>query len=342
MNTKHYFIFSILIFLYAATFCSCSSEDRFVICRVSEYDCDYQHRISGIITVTKGSRRRHYLLTGSGMEETAIKEGEPVAYNPETETAVIKEETDSSIEIFTVDVTNGKTLSSGIELKPERPDISGKPVISVPAVSSGCIQNDGTVVLLVNYERLGVDGPDIVSENNDFLYVYEKGDPEKLKKYAFPQDEPSEGNLGDHFWEEPEYIQCSGKNIYLFSEKNHTNELSIFQKSQPNWIVSLIDPDPEKGEKNIRDIAFIAYDDVWFNYYSEQKNTLYSALHSSETDKAALRITGLDEGYELPEEPVEKGEGNLLFSETPDGKPLIFFVKTRSRLDEQRLELLPL
>ena len=55
-----------------------------------------------------------------------------------------------------------------------------------------------------------------------------------------------------------------------------------------------------------------------------------------------MRITGLSEGYELPEEPVEKEGGEFLFSETPDGKPLIFFVKTRSHLEEQRIELLPL
>lgn len=351
MNTKHFLIFSITVFLLTLLV-SCGSEDRFVICRVSEYDCDYQHRIPGIITVTKGSSRVHYILTQKGLEKAEIEEGEPVAYNYETETALVKEATDSSIDIFTVDTGNGKELSPKIPLKPEKTlSEKGKTFYAFPKLLSGCVQNDGTIALLVRYENLLLN-----SRTNDprqyydeesaeitvFLYIYDKGNSKKPKKYSFPQNEPSEGETGGYFWEEPKLLQCSGREIYLFSEKNHANEISLFHSSLPTWILSRINLEPQKDEANITDTALIAYDNITFNYYSKKENSVYTAAQSNEKDKVVLRITGLSEGYELPEEPVEKEGGEFLFSETPDGKPLIFFVKTRSHLEEQRIELLPL
>ncbi len=352
MNTKHFLTFSIFIFLLTLLI-SCGSEDRFVICKNSEYDCDYQHKIPGIITVTKGSSRIHYILTPKGLKKAEIKEGEPIAYNPETGAAVIKEATDSSIDIFTVDTENGKELSSEIPLKPEKSlNEKGKTFYAFPKLLSSCVQNDGTIALLVQYENLLSDSSRIISDPRHYseesatisvsLYLYEKGGTKKPKKYLFPNDEPSEGEVGDYFWEEPRYLQCSGKDIYLFSEKNHANEISLLYSSQPNWIMSKINLNPQKDEANITDTALIAYDNVIFNYYSKRENSVYTAAQASEKDTAVLRITDLNEGYELPEEPIEKENGEFLFSETTDGKPLIFFVKTRSHLEEQRIELLPL
>ena len=348
MNTKNFLTFSILIFLFTLLV-SCTSEDRFVICGISEYDCDYQHRIPGIITVTKGSSRVHYILTQKGLKKAEIKEGEPVAYNPETGAAVVKEVTDSSIDLFSVNAFNGNVISSEIVLKPERTEKNGKHFFAFPKLLSSCVQNDGTIALLVRYENLlsgssRTNDPQQYSEEeiSVSLYLYEKGNTKKPEKYLFPNDEPSEGGFGGYFWEEPKNLQCTGKEIYLFSEKNHANEISLFYRSQPNWILGRINLNPQKDEANIDDLALIAYDDTLFNYYSKKENTVYTTVQSSEKDKALLRITGLNEGYELPEIPVEKEGGEFLFSETADGKPLIFFVKTRSHQEEQRLELLPL
>ena len=47
------------------------------------------------------------------------------------------------------------------------------------------------------------------------MHIYKKGEVKKPQKYLFPQDEPSEGDLGDYFWEEPKQLQCTGKEIYL-------------------------------------------------------------------------------------------------------------------------------
>ncbi len=325
---------------------SCSSEDRFVICRVSEYDCDYQHRIPGIVTVTKGSSRVHYILTQKGLEKAEIEEGEPVAYNPETGTALVKEATDSSIDIFTVSTENGKELSPKLPLKPEKTlNEKGETFFAFPKLLSGCVQNDGTIVLLVRYENL-LSNSSIINDHQQYseegitvsLHIYKKGEVKKPQKYLFPQDE-SEGDLGDYFWEEPKQLQCTGKEIYLFSERNHTNEISLFYNSQPNWILSRIDLDPEKEGVNINDTALIAYDNIIFNYYSKKENSVYTAARSSEKDKTLLRITGLNEGYELPEIPLEKEGGEFLFSETSDGKPLVFFVKNRKNTEEEeRLE----
>jgi hypothetical protein len=93
---------------------------------MSEYDCNYQHKIPGIITLTKGSSRKHYILTENGMKKTKIEEGEPVAYNPETSAVIVKEVTDSSIDLFAVNALNGNIISSEIVLKPERTDKNGK------------------------------------------------------------------------------------------------------------------------------------------------------------------------------------------------------------------------
>ena len=346
MNTKYFFYFSILIFLSLTLF-SCSSENRFVLCKVSEYDCDYQHKVPGIITVTKGSSRLHYVLTENGMKKAEIKEGEPVAYNPETETAAVKEVTDSSIDIFTVDIRSGRELSPAISLKPKMKGRDGRPVFAVPTLLGSCVLNDGSLILLVNYENPEFAGLDTGSESYDFLFVYEKGDPKKLKKYVFPYDEESENETDEtndeFFWDEPQNILCSGKNIYLFSERHYHNNqiLSLLYNRYPNRILSRIDTDPQKEKAEITDFAIIAFDDITFSYYSEKDNRIYTSVRASGSDKAILRPIGLDEGYELPEPPVERENGEFLFSETPVGKPLIFFVKTRSHLEEQRIELLP-
>lgn len=291
----------------------------------------------------------HYILTEKGMKKTEIRDGEPIAYNPETGTALVKEVTDSSIDVFSVNTKNGKMLSPEIVLKPEKTEKNGKHFFAFPTLLSSCIKNDGTTALLVKYENLFINNknPEMPYSETDsgiitYLYIYEKGDPKKPEKYLFPDEEPSEGDLGDYFWEEPKQLQCRGKDIYLFSEKNHANETSLLHGSQPNWIMSRIDVNPKKDEVNITDTALIAYDNIIFNYYSKKENSVYTAARSSEKDKAVLRIIGLNEGYELPEIPVEKEGGEFLFSETSDGKPLIFFVKTRSHLEEQKIELLPL
>ena len=345
MNTKHFPTFSILVFLLVPLFISCSSEDRFVICKNSEYDCDYQHRISGIITVTKGSSRVHYILTKKGLEKSGIKEGEPVAYNPETGTAVVKEVTDSSIDVFSVDTRNGRHLSSEIALKPKMTGKDGKPFFAVPTLLSSCILNNGTIILLINYEKPEFTDSGSASEIYYFLYVYEKGDPKKLKKYIFPYDKDSENETEDEqeedFWEDPKNIQCNGKNIYIFSERNYANGEFFHHNPQPNWVLGKIDTTGGEEKTNITDLAFIAYDNTIFNHYAEKENAVYTITRSSEQGSTALRILRLDRDGELPEEPVEKDGGDFLFSETPDGKPLIFFVKTRSRLEDQRLELLP-
>ena len=346
MNTKH-FNTSILIVFLLSSFVSCTSEDPFVVCKISEYDCDYQHQIPGILTVTKGSSRKHYILTEKGMKKAEIKEGEPLSYSPKTGVSLIKEITDSSIDVFAVDTKSGKTVSSEIVLKPERTEKDGKPFFAFPKLLSGCIQDDGTINLLVNYENLLLtkDPKMPYSEEDaeiiDFLYVYEKGEAKNLKRYAFPQNEPSEGDFGDYFWEEPKFLQCAGEALYIFSEKQHANEISLFYTPQPNWILSRAGTQKEEGK--ITDMALIAYDDITFNYYSKKENALYTIARSSEKDKAVLRITGLSEGYELPESPVERKSGEFLFSETTDGKPLIFFIKARGSIEEeQRIELLPL
>ena len=350
MNTKQFPNFSIIILLILI-FVSCSSEDPSVVCKTSEYDCDYQHRIPGIVTITKGSSRVHYILTQKGLQKSEIKEGEPVAYNPETGAAVIKETTDSSIDILIVNAKNGKIISPEIPLKPEKTlSEKGKNFYAFPKLLSACVQNDGTIVLLVRYENLLSNSSNIINDPQQYseegvtvsLHIYEKGEVKKPKKYLFPQNEPAEGSLGDYFWEEPKYIQCTGKDIYLFSEKNHANEVSLFHGSQPVWILSRIDLDSTKDDSSIIDTALLAYDDITFNYYSKKENRVYTTLHSSEKEKTVLRITSLKEGYELPEIPVEKEGGEFLFSATSDGNPLIFFVKTRSHLEEQRIELLPL
>ena len=345
MNTKLFSVFSILISVFFLL--SCNSEDRFVICRAAEHDCDYQHHANGLIAITKGSSRKHYILTEKGLKKTGIEEGEPVFYNPETGTALIKEETDSSTDIFTVNAGNGKELSSKISLKPEKLTEDREYFISIPNLLSGCVQDDGTIVLLVNYAKSNLSYSESDTEETVLLNVYEKGDEKKLKKYMFtPEEQPeSDENENKHsggfLWEEPKNIQCTGKEIYLFSEKRYLDEFSLFYRPVPNWILGRIDPGSQKNEAVITDLAFIAYDDIYSKHYYKKQNAVAARTLSSREEKTeTLRIIKLENGYEIPEEPLEKKDGEFLFSETPGGKPLIFFVKTRNRLEDQRLELL--
>ena len=346
MNTKIFFTFSILISLFFLL--SCGSEDHFAVCKSSEYDCDYQHNVPGILTITKGSSRKHYILTEKGLEETGITEGEPVSYNPETGTVLVKEVTDSSVDIFAVDAENGKELSSRISLKPEKQTEDGESFFTIPTLLSGCVQKNGTIILLVNYEKPALSDPEDDSTETLSLNVYEKGDAKKLKKYTFMLTEEDVKELSenededsnDYSWKEPKHLQCSGIEIYLFSEKHHISGLSPFYMSQPNWIMSRIDLASGENETNITDMAFIAHDDIYFNHYYKKRNIVGTILRSPEEGSETLRILKLENGYELPEEPIEKKDGGFLFSETQGGKPLIFFVKTRSRLEDQRLELL--
>lgn len=346
MNTKHFSTFSFFFFIVTQLLVSCSSEDSFVVCRVSEYDCDYQHKTNGIISVTKGSSRRHYILTEKGMKQAKIEEGEPIAFNPETGTAVVKQVTDSTIDVFAVDTRNGKMLSSEISLKPKMTGKDGKTFFAVPTLISACSMNNGTIVLLINYEKPALIDSGAASESYDFLYVYEKGDVKKLKKYMFPYDEEPESGTEEkanqYFWEEPKKIQCGEKNIYVFSERNYASGDLLFYNPQATWILDKIDLGNDK-EIKISTLAFIAYDNILLNNYSEKENSVYSVTQSSgkEKETAELRILRPDEDGENPEEPLEKEGGDFLFSETSDGKLLVFFLKTRSHLEEQKIELLP-
>ena len=345
MNTKSFpATFSIFFFLLPVLI-ACTSEDRFLICRNSEYDCDFQHHIPGIVTITKGSSRKHYILTDKGLEESGIKESEPIAFNHENGIALVKELTDSSIEIFTADARSGKKLSSGILLKPERiAEKEGEPLLAVPTLLSSCVRNDGSIILLLNYEKLELTDFETSSESSDFLYIYEKGKTKNPKKYVFPKNDPkdNESEKGDYFFETPREIQCTDENIYVFSEKTYGNREPYFDKyyPQPNWILCGTNPDPHKEEAPLGDIALIAYDDIRFNRYFKKENAVYTVTRSSEEETPHLHILSLNKGYELPEEPIEKGEGEFLFSERPDGRPLLFFVGTRNGVEEQRLELI--
>lgn len=280
------------------------------------------------------------------MKRTEIRDGEPVAYNTKTKTAVIKEVTDSSIEIFTVDTVKGKKLSPEIVLKPERVTKNGRPFFAFPTLLGGCVQEDGTIILLVNYENLLITKnqkmpySEEAAESIDVLYVYEKGDIKNLKKYMFPQNEPSDGKNGGYFWEEPRDIQCSEKGIYLFSEKNYTDDDTFYHVYKPVRLLEKVELSPQKDDKNISTAALIVYDDIRFNYYSEKENAVYVFTRFFESKTTEIHILGLEDGYEIPEEPVEKTNGEFLFSETQDGRPLIFFVKTRTNIEEQKIELL--
>lgn len=339
MNIRH-FTFSLLFFSLTIII-SCSSENPFAICKVREYDCDYQHRIPGIITITKGSSRKHYFLTEKGLEKIRIKEGEPLAFNPKNRLAIAKEVTDSSIDIFTIDTDSGKRISPNISLKPHSiKDENGQTLLSVPILLSSCIQNDGTIVLLLNFEFGNLEN---TSYNRVFLYVYEKGDIKKIKKYDLPHYTLDENGYKGNYAERPHNLQCTGGDIYLFSEKNYSNGNPYYDKyySQPNWFLNKINLDPQKNEANTEILAFIAYDDIRLNRYSEQENTIYTVAFSSEDEMEILHKISLSEGYELPDEPVEKENGEFLFSETTNGKSLVFFIKNRTNPDEEeKLELI--
>ncbi|MBP5406203.1 hypothetical protein J6Z19_03530 [bacterium] len=340
MNPKIRFLS--VIFLLSA-FCSCDTvtgnKDPFLICKASEYDCDYQHQIPGIITVTKGSRRKHYILTGNGMEKINIKEGEPLAFDRQNKVVLVKEFTDSSIDIFTVSTDSGEKMSSKISLKPKSiKNENGKSLLSIPTLLGSCLQNDGTIILLLNFEFADLG---IKSESRDFLYVYEKGDRKKLKKYPFSQENRQQTAGPDDFSSEDLHnIQCTGNGIYVFSEKNYDDSMYYSKYyPQPNWFLNKIILNPEKTAANIENLALIAYDDIRFNHYSEKENAVYTTIHPPESKTEKLRILRLDEGYEIPDEPIEKTDGEFLFSETTDGKMLVFFVKNRTNTgEEERLE----
>ena len=363
MNTNRTLSFTILIFLLiSAVSCSDDSsfypEDPFLICKAGDSSCEYEYNALGFVTITKGSRRIHFILTEDGLKNSKIKEGEPVAYNPSNKLMLVKTTTDSSIEISVVNSENGKTVSSGIELPVFKFDQDQIPYgesedfeyLSIPFLWGGCIRNDGTAVLLVNYKE--PEPNDIVNgklarflqKSYDFLFVYKKGDAKDVKKFAF-QDKLEQNN---GVAEEPREIQC-GKNgaIYLFSEKSWEGEADYGilrpKYSFPlGWHLEKIELDLQKNTENIEHLAFIAYQEqIHYNYFSEKEKTVFTfSDDSGSREKNLLRRLELGES-EIPDEPVEKEGGRFLFAETPDGKPLVFFVRTRKNAgEEERLELL--
>ena len=369
LNTNRIFSFTLSIFLLISVV-SCNDDssfypdDPFLICKAEDYSCEYEYNAPRFIAITKGSRRKHFILTENGLKPAKIKEGEPIAYNPANRLILVKTVTDSSIEISVVNSENGKTVSSGIELpvfKFDQEEISyGEnedfEYLSVPFLWSGCIQNDGSVVLLVNYKE--PDPNDSVhgklarlfQKSVDFLFFYEKGNPKNMKKFAF-QDKTAEDNgetgPDSGITEEPREIQC-GKSggIYLFSEKNWeggTNFGILRPKySFPlGWNLEKIDINPPKDTENIESLALIAYKErIYYNYFSEKEKTVFTFSDDSESPKnILLRRLELSES-ETPAESITKEDGRFLFSETAGGKPLVFFVKTRKNIEEQRLELL--
>jgi len=370
LNTNHIFSFIILIFLLIFLV-SCSDEslfypdDSFLICKAEDYSCEYEYSVPKFVTITKGSRRAHFILTENGLKNSKIKEGEPLTYNPVNKLMLVKAITDSSIEISVVNSENGKTLSSEIELPVFKFDQSKIPYgktedfeyLSVPFLWSGCIQNDGTVVLLVTYkepdpnEMINGKLARFLQKSYDFLFVYEKGNAKNVKKFAFPDrftQQNDETDQGLDFAEEPREIQC-GKNgeIYIFSEKNWGNETNYGvlhpKYSFPfGWNLEKIDLEPKEDTENIENIAFITYKEkIYYNYFSEKENTIFTFSDDRESKKnILLRKLELGES-EIPGGSLTKEDGRFLFSETADGKPLVFFVKTRKNAsEEQRLELL--
>lgn len=378
LNTNRIFSFTISIFLLISIF-SCSDDssfypnDPFLICKAEDSFCEYEYHAPGFVTITKGSRRKHFILTENGLKNSKIKEGEPVAYNPVNKLVLVKAITDSAIEISAVNSENGRTVSSGIELpvfkfsQEEIPygETEDFEYLSIPFLWSGCIQNDGTVVLLVNYKE-----PDpnelihgrlarFLQKSYDFLFVYEKGNAKNVKKFAFPDrftQKNGETDANSSLAEEPREIQC-GKNgaIYIFSEKNwesgpdsDTHDIyGIFGRkySSPlGWNFEKIELNPQNGAENIQNLGLIAYKEkIYYNYFSEKEKQIFTFSDDGESEKnVLLRRLELGE-YEIPDEPVEKENGRFLFSETSDGKPLVFFVKTRKNAgEEERLELLNL
>lgn len=318
------------------------------MCKAEEYDCEYNiyAKAHGIFTITKGSSRRHYILTEKGLKQAKIKEGEPVAYNMRTKLAVVEEATDSSIEIFVVDTENGETISSGIEL-PIFNDLSRDEngrfsLLQYPTVESGCITDDGTVILLVSY----VSAP-ILNDRGDFLFVYEKGDAKKVEKYVFPDLQTLEKNIENRmnpgFEESPLGIQC-GKDgsIYLFSAKIWGSAY-FHEQVPPVYALEKLNLTPQDGKTDITPFAFVAFNGLSSYYYSEKDETFYAFLSGeSGEDASVLRTLKFGES-EIPDEIIKKSVGRFIFSGTEDGRPLVFFLKDRNGADEeQRLELLDL
>jgi len=350
MNPKQ-LRFSYLFLLVTLFFCSCGDETTFVVCKANEHDCEYDiyPKAGEILTVTKGSSRKHYILTENGLKKAKIKEGEPLAYNPVNKLAVIEEKTDSSIEVSVIDTENGKTVSSGIEIpifEEEHEEENEKfSLLSSPSVESACITGDGTVILLVDYDQMPTD---LYSEHFSFLFVYEKGSAKNIRKYAFPNSEKKHflhtllreeaPQIG--FEESPLRIQC-GKNgeIYLLSAKIWESDYTGTFQSVYN--LEKVDLDPQEGKSNITHAALIAFDEMQSCYYSEKEKRIYAFLKQGKSaENAVLRTLELGES-EIPDKVIEKEDGRFFFSETKDGSPLVFFLKNRKNAgEEQRIELI--
>lgn len=350
MNTNHYLSFVLLIFLSIAIV-ACNAdlfhpEDPFLICKAGDFSCEYEHNIPGFVTIAKGSERQHFILTENGLKKSKIEEGEPLAYNPKNNLALVKETTDSGIEISIINAETGKDVSSEIKIpkfekehKEENEEFSK---LTDPSVSSACLTDNGTAVLLVTYEQLYN-----YSKELNFIFVYEKGEAKNAKKYAFRNPMNFDDTTGEEDeipgWSEdsPLEIQC-GKDgsIYLLTAKIRRSDFAL-KSFRPVYNLDRVNL--KTGKTEFTNIAFIAFDRLHSSYYSEKEKKIYNFLNDTESnEKAILRILEPGE-YEIPEVPVEKEDGSLLFSETPDGKVLVFFVKNRKNSEEeQRLELLDL
>ena len=350
MNTNHHLFFAIPIFL-SITIVACNAdlfhaEAPFLICKAGDFSCEYEHNIPGFVTIAKGSERQHFILTENGLKKSKIEEGEPLAYNPKNNLALVKETTDSGIEISIINTETGKTVSSEIRIpkfekehKEENEEFSR---LTDPSIESACVTDDGTVVLLVTYEQLYN-----YSKELNFIFVYEKGEAKNIKKYAFRNstniDETTAEEDEIPGWSEdsPLKIQC-GKDggIYLLTAKIRRSDFAL-KSFRPVYNLDRVNL--KTGKTEFTNIAFIAFDRLHSAYFSEKEMKLYSFLNDPESkEKAVLRTLELGE-YEFPDEPVEKDDGSFLFSETPDGKVLVFFVKNRKNSEEeQRLELLDL
>ena len=348
MNTNHNIILALQIFL-SVTLLSCSGsypQDPFLICKAGDFSCEYEHNIPGFVTIIRGSGREHFILTEKGLRRSEIKEGEPIAYNPKNNLALVKETTDSGIEISVINAETGKTVSSEIKIpkfeKEHKEEDEEFSRLTDPSVSSACLTDNGSVVLLVTYEQLYN-----YSKELNFIFVYEKGGAGNAKKYAFRDPVNVEDTTGEEDeipgWSEdsPLEIQC-GKDdgIYLLTAKIRRSDFAL-KSFKPVYNLDRVDL--KTGETEFTNIAFIAFDRLHSSYYSEKEKKIYNFLNDpASNEKVILRILEPGE-YEIPGEPLEKEDGSLLLSETADGKVLVFFVKNRKNSEEeQRLEQLNL
>lgn len=355
LNTNHIFSFKISIFLLISLVVSCSGsslfypDDPFLLCKAGDFSCEYEYNTPGFVTVTQGSRRRHFILTRNGLRGSKIKEGEPVAYNPANKLAAVEERTDSSIEVSIIDTESGETVSSSIEFPifehEHKEENEAFGTLTYPSIESACITDNGTLVILVDYDQPPMNS---YSEHYDFIFVFEKGNAGNIKKYVFPDSWSLKGDTltgknsyQTDFEESPIKIQC-GRNgeIYLLTAKLWGNSYTR-NAFPPVYNLDGIDLNPQKGKANITNIALIAFDKMHSFHYFEKTKSIYSFLKGEDDENAVLRRLDLGE-YEITDKPIEREDGRFLFSETPDGKPLVFFVKTRKNIEEQRLELLDL